>query len=111
MLLPYTSTDMLYTMTSIDSHWISNRYYGGKDVCMVSIDDYLNGQANSDDQYTIARIVESNEIDLFVMYNRAEGVNSEVLGHRDQVTIVRQKGDGTQSWLEAGLDGDGSFQW
>jgi len=97
--------------------WYSDRHAtltptsGSAILNMVSIDDYLNGQADSDDQYTIARIVESNEIDLFVMYNRAEGVNSEVLGHRDQVTIVRQKGDGTQSWLEAGLDGDGSSQW
>jgi len=97
--------------------WYSDRHAtltptsGSAILNMLSIDDYLNGQANSDDQYTIARIVESNEMDLFVMYNRAEGVNSEVLGHRDQVTIVRQKGGGTQSWLEAGLDEDGTSQW
>jgi len=78
---------------------------------LLSIDDYLNGQANSDDQYTIARIVESDENDLFVMYNRAEGVNSEVAGHRDQVTIVRQQGSTSQSWLEAGLDGSNSSEW
>jgi len=73
---------------------------------MLSIDDYLNGQATSDDQYTVVRIVGTHEIDLFVMYNRAEGVNSQVSGHRDQVTIVRQNGDTHQSWLEAGLSFD-----
>lgn len=78
---------------------------------MLSIDDYLNGQANSENQYTIARIVESNETDLFVMYNRAEGVNSEVAGHRDQVTIVRQQKSTSPSWFEAGLDESSSSEW
>jgi len=80
---------------------------------MLSIDDYLNGQATLDDQKTIARIVGNNEDDLFVMYNRAEGINSQVAGHRDQVTIVRQNGHGSQSWLEAGLgfETDVPYQW
>ena len=83
---------------------------------MLSIDDYLNGQSSSRDQYTIARIVGTNEIDLFVMYNRAEGINSEVLGHKDQVTIVSQSGESEPSFLEVGLSvGDGDetlpFRW
>ena len=75
---------------------------------MLSIDDYLNGQISSNDQYTVARIVGANEIDLFVMYNRAKGINSQVLGHKDQVTIVSQKGESKPSFLEAGLSLDDS---
>lgn len=70
---------------------------------MVGIDDYLKGQAIRGDHNTVARISGPNETDLYVMYNRAEGVNSEVLGHRDEVTIVQQNGNARQSWLKAGL--------
>lgn len=89
--------------------WYSDRHIevtptsGSMRLNMLSINDYLNGEANSDDQYTVARIVGDDEIDLFIMYNRAEGVNSQVSGHRDQVTIVRQSGESQQSWFEAGL--------
>ena len=68
----------------------------------------MNGQSSSRDQYTIARIVGTNEIDLFIMYNRAEGINSEVLGHKDQVTIVSQSGESQPSLLETGLSLDDS---
>jgi len=70
---------------------------------MVGIDDYLQGQATRGDHNTVARISGPNETDLYVMYNRAEGVNSEVRGHRDEVTIVQQKGKASQSWFKAGL--------
>ena len=80
---------------------------------MLSIDDYLNGQVTSDEQYTVARIVEAHEEDLFVMYNRAEGVNSGVLANRDQVAIVKQKDHMKQSILEVGLglDDDIPSRW
>lgn len=70
---------------------------------MPSIDNYLNDQATSDDQYTVAWIVGTDEADLFVVYNRAESINSQVAGHRDQVTIVRQDEKHRQSWLDASL--------
>jgi len=91
------------------SNWYSDRHAeatptaGSMILNMLSIDDYLNNQANMEDQFTVARIVGADEIDLFVMYNRAEGVNSQVKGHRDQVTIVRQGGNDHPSWLKAGL--------
>jgi len=99
--------------------WYSDRHTevtptsGSVILNMLSIDDYLNGQATSEDQYTISRITGTNEDDLFVMYNRAEGINYQVAGHRDQVTIVRQNGHESQSWLEAGLgfERDVSSQW
>jgi len=99
--------------------WYSDRHVevtptsGSMVLNMLSIDDYLNDQVTSDEQYTVARIVEDHEADLFVMYNRAEGINSQVLGHRDQVTIVKQNGHMEQSWLEAslGLDDNAPFRW
>jgi len=78
---------------------------------MLSINDYLNGEATLDNQYTVARIVGQNEIDLYVMYNRAEGVNSGVRGYRDQVTIVHQNAESQASWLDAGLSEKGTSQW
>jgi len=99
--------------------WYSDRHTevtptsGSVILNMLSIDDYLNGQATSEDQYTISRITGTNEDDLYVMYNRAEGINYQVAGHRDQVTIVRQNGPNRASWLEAGLgfETDVSSQW
>ena len=85
--------------------WYSDRHIevtptsGSRSLNLLSIDDYLNGKATSNDQYTIARIAGDQEDDLFVMYNRAEGINSKVKDHRDQVTIVKQKGDRRISWL------------
>jgi len=78
---------------------------------MLSINDYLKGEATLDNQYTVARIVGQYEIDLYVMYNRAEGVNFEVGGYRDQVTIVHQDGESQPSWLDAGLSEEGTSQW
>jgi hypothetical protein len=37
------------------------------------------------------------------MYNRKKGINSEVAGYGDTVTIVSQIGDNSQSWFEASL--------
>jgi len=99
--------------------WYSDRHVevtptsGSMVLNMLSIDDYLNDHVTSDEQYTVAHIVEANEEDLFVMYNRAEGINSQVLGHRDQVTIIKQNGRYEQSWLEAGisLDNDVPSRW
>jgi len=97
--------------------WYSDRHTtitptsGSMRLNMLSINDYLNGEATSDDQYTVARIVGQNEIDLFVMYNRAEGVNSEVGGYKDQVTIVHQSGKSKQSWIDAGLSEKGTSEW
>jgi len=93
--------------------WYSDRHVevtptsGSMVLNMISIDGYLDGHATSDDQYTVARIVESQQEDLFIMYNRAEGINSEVLGFRDQVTIIRQAGPMCKSWFQVGLGLDG----
>ena len=99
--------------------WYSDRHVeitpasGSMVLNMLSINDYLNDEVTSDDQYTVARIVGTYEVDLFVMYNRAEGINSQVRGHRDQVTVVKQNGRYEQSWLEVGLSigNDAPSRW
>jgi len=92
-----------------DRHIVVTPTSGSKNLKMLSIDDYLNGKANSNDQYTIAKVDGGSTQQLYVMYNRKEGVNREVQAHGDEVTIVQQKGDNRQSWLLAGL-GDSS-EW
>ena len=69
--------------------WYSDRHteitpiLGSMTLNMISIDDYLNGQARTADQYTIARFMGSNEDDFFVMYNYAEGIKYQVKGHKN----------------------------
>jgi len=70
---------------------------------LLSIHDYLNDETNANDQKTIIRVTGSSETDLYIMYNRAEGINSEVPGYKDMVTIVEQDGDASQSWVKGGL--------
>lgn len=70
---------------------------------LVGIDDYLNGQTVDGEHYVILRLQEGSE-DLYIMYNRAEGVNSGVRGSANLVTVVEQKGDRKQSWQLAELD-------
>jgi len=66
---------------------------------LAGIDDYLNDQTIEGEHFVILRLKEGSE-DLFIMYNRAEGVNRGVRGSVNKVTVVEQKGDGRrgQSW-------------
>lgn len=79
--------------------WYQNRHvsinpnnpWHGK---LVGIQDYLDDQTSRGAHFLVAKIG-----NLFVMYNRMEGVNSQVAGDGDKVTIVEQDGSGSQSWL------------
>ena len=79
---------------------------------LVGIDDYLNNQipAKSLDFHVIVKIG-----DLFMMYNRKEGVNAQVTEKGDMVTIVAQSGENQQSWLLGGFseetDEFRSYNW
>jgi hypothetical protein len=72
-----------------------NGHWNGK---LVGIDDYLKKQTSKNEHTVVAKIGT-----LFVMYNRKEGVNSEVAGNGDTVTIVEQAGPQQQSWKRAAL--------
>lgn len=65
---------------------------------LVGIDDYLSGQITEADNYVIANIGDLS-VDLFIMYNRQEGVNSGlrangqdpgILSDGNRVTITNQ---------------------
>jgi hypothetical protein len=80
---------------------------------LVGIDDYLNGHfdpkvdtgGQNQRAAVIVRIQMSSADDLYIMYNRKKGVNSEVVMGGDKVTIVSQISvHRSQSWLEATLD-------
>ena len=60
-------------------------------VKLVGIDDYLKGETTLHEHTVILRIKEGIE-ELYIMYNRAEGVNNGVPSDREKVTIVEQKG-------------------
>lgn len=72
-----------------------NGHWNGK---LVGIDDYLKKQTSKNEHTVVAKIGT-----LFVMYNRKEGINSEVAGDGDTVTIVEQAGPQQQSWKRAAL--------
>lgn len=89
--------------------WYSNRhatinptsssYWHGK---LVGVDDHVKGQTKKGEHHVVAKI----GTNLFLMYNRKEGVNSEVVGDPDKVTVVEQEGEQQQSWKLAALDTD-----
>lgn len=64
---------------------------------LAAVDDYTSTVGGT--HYIIAKAG-----DLFVMYNRAKGVNSEVQGYADLVTVVEQTSRTAQSWVVASLD-------
>lgn len=72
-------------------NWYSDRHadidpskvWEGK---LVGIDDYLNGQTIEGEHYVIAKVGY-----LFLLYNRAEGVTSELREEANTITVTRQK--------------------
>lgn len=72
---------------------------------LVGINDVVNDEVSSD-QFVAVKIADSGETNLFMMYNRVEGVNKflEIQYYRDKVVVVKQRKDGRQSWVMAVLD-------
>eukprot|EP00559_Dactyliosolen_fragilissimus_P002113 CAMPEP_0184871582 /NCGR_PEP_ID=MMETSP0580-20130426/40802_1 /TAXON_ID=1118495 /ORGANISM="Dactyliosolen fragilissimus" /LENGTH=1122 /DNA_ID=CAMNT_0027374259 /DNA_START=125 /DNA_END=3490 /DNA_ORIENTATION=- len=76
---------------------------------LAGIDDYLNDKTTEGEHHVILRLKEGGE-DLYILYNRAKGVNSGVRGSVDLVTVVEQRGgDRRQSWQLAELDAGETF--
>jgi len=57
---------------------------------LVGIDDVVNNRANSANQELVVKIQGSGQSDLFMMFNRKKGINSDVPEHGDQVVIIAQ---------------------
>jgi len=82
-----------YSDRHIEVNPIEDSMYGK----MIGVNDYLTGQANMGDQYTLAHVVGKGEEDLYFMYNRKEGITGGVYEYADEVVIVRQSGDSVES--------------
>ena len=72
---------------------------------LVGVNDAANDEISSG-QYVTVKISDSGATDLFMMYNRVEGVNSflENLYYRNKVVVVEQSQEDEQSWVKAVLD-------
>ena len=57
---------------------------------LVGIDDVVTNRANSGNQELVVKIQGSRQADIFMMFNRRKGINSEVSEHGDRVVIVSQ---------------------
>lgn len=80
---------------------------------LTGIDEYIHNKDYSDQEYKVVLKIETNNEDedafpdLYVMFNRKQGVNKSVQGFGDKVNIVTQANEwGTQSWLVDTLDDD-----
>mmetsp|Transcript_26835 Transcript_26835/g.40296 ORF Transcript_26835/g.40296 Transcript_26835/m.40296 type:complete len:508 (+) Transcript_26835:55-1578(+) len=80
----------------------TNNAFGGT---LVGVNDAGNDEI-SPDQYVTVRVSDSGATDLYLMYNRVEGVNKflENIYYRDKVVVVEQDGAGEQSWVRSVLD-------
>mmetsp|Transcript_26836 Transcript_26836/g.40300 ORF Transcript_26836/g.40300 Transcript_26836/m.40300 type:complete len:146 (+) Transcript_26836:230-667(+) len=72
---------------------------------LVGVNDAGKDEITSD-QYMIVRISDLGATDLYLMYNRVEGVNKFFKDsfYRDKVVVVEQDGAGEQSWVRSVLD-------
>jgi hypothetical protein len=72
--------DRHITVTPTISSW---------DGLVAGIDDYLKGQTTEGKHYVLVKFEDTtNSTDLYLMYNRKEGVNSGVLEYPNNVNIV-----------------------
>merc|ERR1711957_794901 len=83
-----------------------------KELNLVGANDYNNGQGTGNDYAVAVKLINQNGPSLFVMYNRMEGINSEVHEMGDKVTIVEGSvsSQASQSWLLAGLGAGDVYQ-
>ena len=72
---------------------------------LVGINDAGNDEISST-QYVAVKISDSDATDLFLMYNRIEGVNRflQDVYYEDKIVVVEQSDEGEQSWVVAVLD-------
>jgi hypothetical protein len=77
---------------------------------LVGIDDYLYTDDFVNGQHRVVVKIESPTTsdynDLYIMYNRMEGVNNETHSHGDKVTVVSAQALDGQTWLEAFITED-----
>lgn len=89
-----------------DRHIEINPSSGSWEGKLVGVDDYVMKKITASDEYVVAKIDATSSTDLFLLYNRRKGVNSQVFEMGDMVTVVAQKVPNYQSVLMAGLNED-----
>jgi hypothetical protein len=77
---------------------------------LVGIDDYVNGLITSDNDQVVVRIIGDGETDLFMLFNRVKGINSDCPSHQNMVTIVSQSTRDAPSILLSGLKGGDTYR-
>ena len=79
---------------------------------LVGIDDYVNGKfdakvdadGNNQQAAVILRLQRSNGPDFYLMFNRKQGINSQVPTAANKVTIISQENVfKSQSWFQVAL--------
>lgn len=91
-------TDHHLTITPTNYSW---------NLSVAGIDDYVQGQTQQGVHYVIVKIDNpTSTTDLYIMYNKKEGVNTGMVKFPNLVTIVSAVNDITfdQSWLVATLN-------
>ena len=78
------------------------------DMNLVGIDDVYNDR-NQDGQKLATRIRGTNEVDLYMIFNRKKGINGEVEGDADTVHIVQQRTLSSISLIKAALGANQSY--
>lgn len=74
------------------------------DGTLVGLDDYLNGKSTKPSEHVVVQITGHQETDLFMMYNRQEGLLDATNGIvADKVNIVSQERDNGRSTLLVSL--------
>ena len=88
-----------------DYHGTARPTRSAFDGTLVGVNDAGNDEI-SGDQYVTMKVSDSGATDLFLMYNRVEGVNKFLENdlYRDKVVVVEQSAAGEQSWVVAVLD-------
>ncbi|KAL7541977.1 LOW QUALITY PROTEIN: hypothetical protein ACHAXR_011398 [Thalassiosira sp. AJA248-18] len=84
----------------VESHDTPGQWWAGN---LVGVDDYLNGIFD-EGQHSLVLHTKGG---LYVMFNRAKGVNSGVKAYKDEVVIVQQWGEGGKSNVLSRLSADG----
>ena len=77
---------------------------------LAGIDDFRNGLVTVDNQQVLMRVVGKNEIDLFLLFNRAKVVNEDVASNINKLTIVSQRDEHSPSIFLASLKSNETFR-
>jgi hypothetical protein len=90
----------------------SNASWEGK---LAGVHDFYKGRLTEGEHYVVIKIRRPDTIhtdgDLYVMFNRSNGINRQVTSDRNHVTVVQARSSTSQSWLVASLNPSGTKRY